>query len=119
ALNSDFRLNYIQGQTDLQSLQTSFDITVADFYLDEQANREMDLSGLFKQISIGINDFSFALPDSVHSVRLSNLTFDTEQDETILSGIEILPLKPLNLTDGPVFQGKIQEIGLRNNELEQ
>ncbi|QYH40248.1 hypothetical protein GYM62_16150 [Algoriphagus sp. NBT04N3] len=119
ALNSDFRLNYIQGQTDLQSIQTSFDITVADFFLDEQANREMDLSGLFKQISIGINDFSFALPDSVHSVRLSNLTFDTEQDETILSGIEILPLKPLNLTNGPVFQGKIQEIGLRNNELEQ
>jgi hypothetical protein len=119
ALNSDFQLNYILGERGVQSLQTSFDITIKDFFMDESSDSKVNLSNLFDQVTIGINDFSFALPDSLHSVQLSNLTFDNSKDETIISGIKISPLKDLNNTIGLVLEGTIQEIGIKNNSLEE
>lgn len=119
ALNSDFQLNYILGDKGVQSLQTSFDISIKDFFMDDNSDSKVNLSSLFEQVTIGIKDFSFALPDSLHSIQLSNLTFDNSIDETIISGIKINPLKDLDNTTGIVLEGTIQEIGIKNNSLEE
>lgn len=119
ALNSGFQLNYILGDRGVQSIQTSFDISVKDFFMDENSDSKLNLSGLFDQVVIDINDFSFALPDSLHSIKLSNLTFDNSKDETVISGIEISPLEDLKKSEGLVVEGWVEEIGIKNNSLEE
>lgn len=119
ALNSGFQLNYILGEKGVQSIQTSFDISVKDFFMDESSDSNVNLSSLFNQVAIDINDFSFALPDSLHSIQLSNLTFDNSKDETVISGIEIKPLEDLKNSMGLVVEGSIEEIGIKNNSLEE
>lgn len=119
ALNSDFQMNYIQGQRGVQSLQTSFDVSITDFFMNEQAEGDVELSSLFSKVAIDINDFTFILPDSLHSVKLSSLIYDNSVEETILSDLEIKPLHSLGTSPGILLEGKISEIGIRNNSLDE
>lgn len=119
ALNSDFQMNYIQGEKDVQSLQTSFDVSISDFFMNEQEEGDVELAGLFSKVAIDINDFTFILPDSLHSVKLSSLVYDNSVEETILSDLEIRPLNSLETSPGILLEGKIAEIGIRNNSLDE
>ncbi|MCS5491234.1 hypothetical protein [Algoriphagus limi] len=116
ASNADFSLAYQKNGQEEQSVRTKFDLGVVDLKLDDQSDIRQDASGLFSNLSISLNDFRFNLPDSVHQIAFSNFDFDSERDETIFSGISINPIDPNN-EEKFFIQGKIKELGIKNNEL--
>ncbi|MDE0560451.1 hypothetical protein OU792_10670 [Algoriphagus sp. NF] len=116
ATNSNFNLLYRYGQRGEQSINTDFDLSIQDLNLGEEMDLRRDASQLFGQLAISLNEFQFNLPDSIHQLVFSNLSFDSEKDETVLSGITIAPIDRLNKT--PFFlEGSIAEIGISNNDL--
>ncbi|NVJ85957.1 MAG: hypothetical protein HWE15_06610 [Algoriphagus sp.] len=115
ASNADFSLRYQKDGQDNQSINTKFDLAVRDLRLDDDSNIRQDVSGLFSNISISLNDFQFSLPDSVHKVAFSQFNFDSGEDETVFAGLTINPIDPQS-EEKPYFQGTIEEVGIRNNK---
>lgn len=116
ASNADFSLLFQKNGQESQSINTKFDLGVKDLRLDDESNIRQDVSGLFSNISISLNDFQFSLPDSVHEVAFSQFNFDSKEDETVFVGLTINPIDPQN-EEKPYFQGTIEEVGIRNNKL--
>ncbi|RAI83932.1 AsmA family protein [Algoriphagus yeomjeoni] len=117
ATNSKLSLNYRVGENDFESIQTDFDIGIKGLILDSAANAREDIAGLFDEISLNLNDFSYALPDSIHTIRFSNLYVDNTADETVFSNFEIIPRNTYGNPGSPILSAKIDELGVRNNTI--
>lgn len=117
ATNSKLSLNYRIGENDFESIQTDFDIGIKGLMLDSAANARVDIAGLFEEISINLNDFSYALPDSIHTIRFSNLYVDNTADETVFSNFQITPSSTSGNPGSPILSAKIDELGVRNNTI--
>ncbi|MFC3416745.1 hypothetical protein [Algoriphagus hitonicola] len=116
AKESDLRLTFQIANQEVESIQATFDVSVSDFFLDEEMENELILAELFDEISLAVNDFSFALPDSLHQIRFSEVLINNKGDETVFLGLEIEPVD-LENSEGVLFSGKIDELGIRNNTL--
>ncbi|MCE7057255.1 hypothetical protein LZF95_21420 [Algoriphagus sp. AGSA1] len=117
ASNSSLSLNYRVGDDDFESIQTDFDLGILGLNLDSAANASKDIAGLFDEINLTLKDFSYTLPDSIHTVRFSDLYVDNSADETVFSNFEIVPN---TLTGNPgtvILSAKLDELGVRNNTL--
>lgn len=117
ATNSKLSLNYRIGESDFESIQTDFDIGIKGLMLDSAANAREDIAGLFEEISLNLNDFSYTLPDSIHTIRFSNLYVDNTADETVFSNFEIVPSSTTGNPGSPILSAKIDELGVRNNTI--
>lgn len=117
ATNSKLSLNYRVGANDFESIQTDFDIGIKGLFLDSAANAREDIAGLFDEISLNLNDFSYTLPDSIHTIRFSNLNVDNTADETVFSNFEIIPSNTSGNPGLPILSAKIDELGVRNNTI--
>lgn len=117
ATNSKLSLNYRVGENDFESIQTDFDIGIKGLILDSAANAREDIAGLFDEISLNLNDFSYTLPDSIHTIRFSNLYVDNTADETVFSNFEIIPSNTYGNPGSPILSAKIDELGVRNNSI--
>lgn len=118
--DSKLIVNYRSGDTDVQSIQTDFDLLVKELYLDSATNRGIDnLSELYKSINLNLKDFSFALPDSIHTVRFSNLAFDNLINETLFSDVRIIPKNKTGSPGSPIFEASIDLLGIQNNKLKE
>ncbi|MFC5625527.1 hypothetical protein [Algoriphagus winogradskyi] len=117
ATNSKLSLNYRVGESGFESIQTDFDLEIKGLILDSAANAREDIAGLFDEISLNLNDFSYALPDSIHTIRFSNFFVDNTADETIFSNFEIIPSNTFGNPGSPIFSAKIDELGVRNNRI--
>ncbi|WP_297338076.1 hypothetical protein [Algoriphagus sp.] len=116
ANESDLRLTFQIADKEVESIQARFDVSVSDFFLDEETENELVLAELFDEISLAVNDFSFALPDSLHKIRFSEVLINNKADETVFLGLEIEPVD-LENSKGMVLSGRIDELGIRNNTL--
>lgn len=116
AKESDLRLTFQIANKEVESIQARFDVSVSDFFLDEEMENELILAELFDEISLAVNDFSFALPDSLHQIRFSEVLINNKGDETVFLGLEIEPVD-LENSKGVLLSGKIDELGIRNNTL--
>ncbi|MDR7128840.1 hypothetical protein J2X69_001172 [Algoriphagus sp. 4150] len=117
AKNSKLSLNYRVGQNDFESIQTDFDLGITGLNLDSAANAQKDIAGLFDEISLTLKDFSYALPDSIHTIRFSDLYVDNTADETVFSNFEIVPSTTSGNLGSPIFSARIDELGVRNNTI--
>ncbi|UZD21862.1 hypothetical protein PBT90_00115 [Algoriphagus halophytocola] len=116
--NSSLSLNYKVGDDDFESIQTDFDLAITGFDLDSTANAREDIAGLFDQISLSLQDFSYALPDSVHVLKFSSLYVDNTAEETVFSEVEVVPRNTTGQLGKPVFSGSIDQLGVRNNTIQ-
>ncbi|MFC3878913.1 hypothetical protein ACFOSV_01935 [Algoriphagus namhaensis] len=114
---SFLKLDYLIGETDLESIETKFDILIQGFDLDSATLGEENISGLYDQISISLQDFSFALPDSVHTLKFSDVELNTATDESVFSNFQIIPSNIRGKAGKPVVLADIASVGVKNNKL--
>lgn len=118
--DSKMTVNYRTGTRDTQSIRTQFDLVVTEFLLDSTFNRELkDLSGIYDGINLSLQDFSFTLPDSMHRVEFSELSFDNKAQETVFSGVKLIPNSLTGNLGIPIFVATIDQIGIQNNSLKE
>ena len=118
--DSRLNINYRFGKKDVQSIQTDFELLVKDLYLDSVTNREIEnLSDLYKGLNLSLQDFSFALPDSIHTLRFSNLAFDNLVNETVFSGVQIIPKSKTGFPGSPIVEASIDQFAIHNNKLKE
>jgi len=117
ATNSKLNINYRVGKDDFESIQTDFDLGIKGLNLDSAANSQMDIAGLFDEINLTLNDFSYTLPDSIHTIKFSNLYVDNTASETIFSNFEIVPSTTTGNPGSPILSAKVDELGVKNNTL--
>lgn len=118
--DSKLNINYRFGNKDVQSIQTDFDLLIKELYLDSANNRGIDnLSELFKSINLNLVDFSFALPDSIHTIQFSNLAFDNLINETLFSDVKIIPKSKTGSPGSTIFEASIDKLGIQNNKLKE
>ncbi|MDI1321424.1 MAG: hypothetical protein PSV36_01670 [Algoriphagus sp.] len=118
--DSKLKVNYRFGEKDVQSIQTDFDLLVKELYLDSATNRGIDnLSELYKSINLNLEDFSFALPDSIHTIQFSNLAFDNLINETLFSDVKIIPKTKTGSPGSLIVEASIDQLGIQNNKLKE
>lgn len=117
ATNSNLSLNYRVGEDDFESIQTDFDLGITGLNLDSAANAQKDIASLFDEINLTLKDFSYTLPDSIHTIRFSDVYVDNTADETIFSHFEIVPSTTSGSLGSPIFSAKIDTLGVRNNTI--
>ncbi|WPR75293.1 hypothetical protein [Algoriphagus sp. NG3] len=117
ASNSSLSLNYRVGNDDFESIQTDFDLGILGLNLDSAANARKDIAGLFDEINLTLKDFSYTLPDSIHTVKFSDLYVDNSADETVFSNFEIVPNTLTGNAGTPILSAKLDELGVQNNTL--
>lgn len=118
--DSKLTVNYRSGVSDLQAIQTDFDLVVRELLLDSTFNRELnDLSEIYASVNLSLQDFSFTLPDSTHRIEFSELAFDSRAHETTFSGVRIIPRSKTGNPGFPIFEGSIDLIGIQNNKLKE
>jgi hypothetical protein len=119
AVNSTLGINFRSGTREAQSIQTKFDLGIQGFTFDSASNTREDLSGLFSQINLSLQDFLFTLPDSLHTIKFSSVDVDNTLDATIFSNFEVIP-KATNIAPGsPIISAKIESLSLQNNTLKE
>jgi hypothetical protein len=118
--DSKLTVNYRTGASDLQAIQTDFDLVVRELLLDSTFNRELnDLSEIYTSVNLSLQDFSYTLPDSTHRIEFSQLAFDSRAHETTFSGVRIIPKSKTGNPGFPIFEGSIDQIGIQNNKLKE
>ncbi|MDF2158938.1 hypothetical protein [Algoriphagus sp. CAU 1675] len=118
ALSSILKLNYLSSEREVQSVQTGFEVNVFEFHLDSTFNSKKDFSGLFSEISLALQDFTFALPDSIHVLSFNNVIVDNSTDETVFTDFKITPQNFIGKPGKPIVDLKAKEFGISNNSLE-
>ncbi len=114
---SFLQLQYLLGETDIQSIETRFDLLIQGFNLDSISSSEENISSLFDQITIDLQDFSFALPDSIHTLKFSELELNTETDESVFRNFEVLPNSISGHPGRPIISAEIPQVAVQNNKL--
>jgi hypothetical protein len=119
AVGSTLGINFRSGTNEAQSIQTNFDLGIHGFNFDSTTNTKEDLSGLFSEINLSLQDFSFALPDSLHTIMFSSVNVDNTVDATIFSDFQVVP-KSTNIAPGsPIIAAKIESLSIQNNALKE
>lgn len=119
AVNSTLGINFRSGTNEAQSIQTNFDLGILGFNFDSTANTKEDLSGLFSQINLSLQDFSFALPDSIHTIQFSSVNVDNSVDATIFSNFQVIPKSTTIAPGSPIISARIESLSLQNNTLKE
>lgn len=117
ATNSKLSLNYKVGEDDLESIQTDFDLEIKGLNLDSADNAREDIAGLFDEVNLTLKDFSYTLPDSIHTIKFSNLYVDNTADETVFSNFQVVPSNTTGNPGSPIFSAIIDELGVKNNTI--
>jgi len=66
---------------------------------------------------LGLTNFEFTLPDSVHTLKFDAFGFGDNQEELIFSGLSIHPKNTSGTSGIPVFDGKIERVLLKKNSM--
>ncbi|EAZ81544.2 hypothetical protein ALPR1_20948 [Algoriphagus machipongonensis] len=117
AVNSTLGINFRTGTSGAQSILTKFEIAINGFVFDSTTNTKEDLSGLFSEINLSLEDFSFALPDSMHTIKFSSVNVDNTLDATIFSDFQIIPKNTTGSPGKPIISAQLESLSLENNTL--
>jgi len=117
ALDSKLILNYLTGKSDAQSIKTNFDLEVRGLRLDSATSSRENFTGLFDDVSLKLENFSFALPDSIHTLKFTSVNVNNKEEETVFSNFEVAPTNTTGNKGNPIFAAKIKEVGIRHNSL--
>ncbi len=117
ALDSRLTINYLAGGKHEQSIQTNFDLEVRRLRLDSMTTSKDNFTGLFEEFDLRLQDFSFALPDSVHNLTFTSLEVNNNAGEALFSDFEIKPINKMGKSGSPVVSAKIRQLGVKHNTL--
>lgn len=115
--NSTVSINYQVDQSSLNSIQTEFELMIREFRLDSTitANRKVD--DMYQEVILSLNDFKFALPDSVHTLGFSEVSIGTLRDEITFTDFYFTPKDQFGNPGNPVIDAEIDRLILKSNYL--
>ena len=115
--NSKLALNYQVDETSLKSIETDFDLTVREFKLDSLIGATKDVGELYAEVDLNLKDFTFALPDSVHTLQFSKVSIGNLKDQILFTDFSLTPKDHFGKPGNPVIDAKIDQLILKNNKL--
>ena len=116
AENSFLELNFLGENNSLRSIQTGFGFMIQDFHLDTLVLDQNEFGKLYSTASLDLNDFVFALPDSVHTVSFSKVQLGDMRKEIVFSDLKITPRDLVGKVGSPVIQAKTDVLAIANNK---
>jgi len=115
--NGTLQLNYLDQTQSKKAIKTGFGLNMTQFDLDSLRVRTQDLSKTYQGVNLGLSDFEFALPDSVHTLKFEVFGFGDDQEDLVFSGLTIHPKNQMGTSGKPVVDGKIERVVLKKNSL--
>lgn len=115
--NSTVSINYQVDESELNSIKTEFELMIRDFRLDSAISATRKVGDMYKEVNLSLNDFKFALPDSVHTLGFSDVTIGNLKDEISFTDFYLTPKDQFGKAGNPVIDAKIDQLILRNNHL--
>ncbi|MFN3999122.1 hypothetical protein [Algoriphagus sp.] len=115
--NSTVSINYQVDNSVLNSITTEFELMVKDFKLDSALTARKNVGDMYKEFTLSLSDFKFALPDSVHTLGFSEVNIGTHRDEISFSDFYLTPKDQFGKPGNPVLDAKIDQLILTNNRL--
>jgi hypothetical protein len=64
-----------------------------------------------------LTDFTYTLPDSVHTIKFASVAFGDQKEEVIFSDLSIQPANLFGKPGSPVVKGTIDQVILQKNSL--
>lgn len=116
AKESFLELKFLGNNQSRRSIETGFEFLIRQFHLDTLAVDRSDLGSLYSSANVNLDNFVFALPDSVHTVSFSNLVLGDERDELVFEDFAIIPKDQAGKTGEPVVEAFIEELGVVSNK---
>jgi hypothetical protein len=115
--NSTVSINYQVDNSVLNSISTEFELMVREFRLDSAITAKRNVGDMYQEFTLSLNDFKFALPDSVHTLGFSEVNIGTSRDEISFSDFYLTPKDQFGKPGNPVLEAKIDRLILTNNRL--
>ena len=115
--NATLQLNFLNQNQSKKGIKTGFGLYITQFDLDSLRVRTQDLSKTYQGVNLGLTNFEFTLPDSVHTLKFDAFGFGDNQEELIFSGLSIHPKNNSGTSGIPVFDGKIERVVLKKNSM--
>ena len=115
--NATLQINYLDQTQSKKAIKTGFGLSLTQFDLDSLRVRTQDLSKTYQGVNLGLSNFEFALPDSVHTLKFEAFGFGDEQEDLVFSGLSIHPKNQVGTIGKPVFDGKIERVVFKKNSL--
>jgi hypothetical protein len=115
--NASLQLNYLDQNQSKKAIKTGFGLNITQFDLDSLRVRTQDLSKTYQGVNLGLSNFEFALPDSVHTLKFESFGFGDDQEDLVFSGLSIHPKNQMGTDGMPVVDGKIERVILKKNSL--
>ena len=117
ATNASLQLNYQSKNQAKQAVKTGFAFNLTQFNLDSLLASAQDYANMYLRANLGLTDFTYALPDSVHTIKFASVAFGDEKEEVVFSGLSILPTDLFGNPGSPVVKGTIDQLILQKNSL--
>ncbi len=116
AKDSFLELKFLAGKSSQRSVETGFEFLIQKFHLDTLAVDRSDLGSLYEDARVSLDNFVFALPDSIHTVSFSNLVLGDEREEVVFENFTINPKNKSGKSGEPVVEASIAELGIVSNK---
>ncbi len=115
--NSRLSINYQLDESPVNSIETDFGLLIRGFRLDSAIAATKDVGSLYDEVSLSLNEFRFALPDSVHTLGFSKVEIGTRKEEIVFSDFYLTPRDQFGMPGNPALDAKIDQVVLKNNRL--
>lgn len=119
AQNSYLEVNFLTNDRVKRSVQTRFEFLIQDFTLDTLALDKNEIGTLYSSADLSLENFEFALPDSIHTINFSEVSLSQESNDIVFKDFSVVPKNHLGNPGFPVVEARFEEIGVRVNDLEE
>jgi hypothetical protein len=79
--------------------------------------KAQDYASMYLRANLGLTDFTYTLPDSVHTIKFASVAFGDQKEEVIFSDLSIQPANLFGKPGSPVVKGTIDQLILQKNSL--
>ncbi|MEY3644465.1 MAG: hypothetical protein RLZZ207_1160 [Bacteroidota bacterium] len=117
ATNATLQLNYQSQDQTKQAIKTGFAFHLTQFNLDSLLAKAQDYANMYERANLSLSDFTYTLPDSVHTVKFATVAFGDQSEEVVFSGLSIQPIDLFGKLGSPVVRGTIEQLILQKNSL--
>ncbi|WP_163377619.1 hypothetical protein [Cyclobacterium sp. SYSU L10401] len=115
--NASFNVAYYQEGKDLDLIKTGINLAIADFLLDSARLSEGDIASFFSNMSLGVDDFSLALRDSIHTLNFSKIELDSRDEEILVENLSLIPKDFIGIKGIPIVKALVPKVAISTRSL--
>ncbi|SHM37886.1 hypothetical protein SAMN04488057_101264 [Cyclobacterium lianum] len=116
--NASFNVAYFQEGKDLDLIKTGINLAIADFMLDSARLSEGDIASFFSNMSLGVDDFSLALRDSIHTLNFSKIELDSRDEQILVENLNVVPNTINGIKGVPILKASVPRVAINTRSLQ-